>query len=399
MCSSDLCEGDFDEGLTFMRKAQRLATELGDAELASYALNGIGLSEAHLGGDGIAVLNEALRVALDANLHEAAGRAYSSLQEAFVFMNRFTDSERSFAEGMAYCDGRELGVFALCLRGWRGQVLLLTGHWGQAAEMCKETLDGARISPVNRINPVRVLGTIMGRRGEDGGWDLLEEALYLADRTKDPAWIVPVRAVRAELRWLAGDQPSAVAEARAGLAAGQGRAYSWMLGSAGIWLARSGEKIDDETALAEPYRLELAGDWAAAAAAWQELERPYDAALAWLGSSDEAGLRDALRILDELDAKPASAAVRRRMKEIGIRAIPRGPRAATRDDPAGLTAREREVLALISEGLPDKEISRRLFISERTVHHHVSSVLAKIGVSSRTAAARQAAQMGIGASS
>jgi DNA-binding NarL/FixJ family response regulator len=83
------------------------------------------------------------------------------------------------------------------------------------------------------------------------------------------------------------------------------------------------------------------------------------------------------------------------MKAVGIRAIPRGPRPATRATPAGLTAREQEVLALLSEGLPDREISRRLVISERTVHHHVSAVLAKIGVSSRTAAAREAARMGI----
>ncbi len=172
-----------------------------------------------------------------------------------------------------------------------------------------------------------------------------------------------------------------------------------MIGSAAIWLARSGEPVDDEAALPEPYRLELAGDWAAAAAAWEELKRPYEAALAWLGSSDEAGLREALQVLDDLGAKTAAAAVRRRMREVGIRAIPRGPRAATRDAPAGLTPREQEVLALLSQGLPDKEISRTLFISERTVHHHVSSVLSKIGVSSRTAAARHAAEMGIGTSS
>ena len=56
---------------------------------------------------------------------------------------------------------------------------------------------------------------------------------------------------------------------------------------------------------------------------------------------------------------------------------------------------EQEVLALLADGLPDREISRRLFISERTVHHHVSAVLAKVGVSSRTAAAREAARLGI----
>ena len=78
------------------------------------------------------------------------------------------------------------------------------------------------------------------------------------------------------------------------------------------------------------------------------------------------------------------------MKEAGVQAIPRGPRPATRAAPAGLTPREQEVLALLADGLADREISERLVISERTVHHHVSAVLSKIGVSSRTAAAREA---------
>jgi DNA-binding NarL/FixJ family response regulator len=115
-----------------------------------------------------------------------------------------------------------------------------------------------------------------------------------------------------------------------------------------------------------------------------------------LGSTEEADLRHALAAFDELGAKTAAAAARRRMKSLGIGAIPRGPRAATKATPAGLTAREQEVLALLTEGLPDREISRRLFISERTVQHHVSAVLAKIGVASRTAAVREAARMGIG---
>jgi DNA-binding NarL/FixJ family response regulator len=50
---------------------------------------------------------------------------------------------------------------------------------------------------------------------------------------------------------------------------------------------------------------------------------------------------------------------------------------------------------LICEGPPDRKISQRLFISERTVQHHVSAVLAKIGVSSRTIAAREAGRLGL----
>jgi DNA-binding CsgD family transcriptional regulator len=143
------------------------------------------------------------------------------------------------------------------------------------------------------------------------------------------------------------------------------------------------------------YVLEMAGDWSGAAAAWEGLGRPYDAALARLGSEDEAALRQALAALDDLGARAAAAVARRRMKSLGITAIPRGPRPGTQAGPAGLTARERDVLMLLSEGLSDREISQRLFISERTVGHHVLAVLAKIGVSSRTAAAREAARMGL----
>src|SRR5262249_36665244 len=187
--------------------------------------------QVHVGRDGIASLEQALRVALGAGLQEAAGRAYSSIQEAFALMHRFDESERSFAEGMAYCDGRELGVFALCLLGWREQVLLLTGRWDEAVEMCRETLDGPRISPVNRLNPVRVLGSIAVRRDEAGGWDLLDEALALAIGNGEPGWIVPVRAARAALRWLAGDRESAVAGARGGYAARAGPGPGWTVRS------------------------------------------------------------------------------------------------------------------------------------------------------------------------
>ena len=392
------------EGMDAIEKARALGEDLHEPNLVSYALNATGLTLVERGEDGTGTLGQALRIALDEGLQEAAGRAHSSLEEAAVRLNKFADSERYFAAGMAYCEDRELGVFSLCLLGWRACALLLTGRWDEAVEVCNQMLGAPGISPVNQINPRRVLGTIRGRRGEAGAWEALDEALALASGSGEPQWIVPVRAARAELYWVAGQPGAAAQEVLAAYDGAAAYTDPWMFGSLAIWLPRlraaagpPADLPDPPDGLPEPFAREVAGDWRGAVTAWNRLSRPYDAAVAGLGSPDEATLREALKALDDLGARATAAAARRRMKELGVRAIPRGPRAETRAAPAGLTAREQEVLVLLSEGLPNREISRRLVISERTVDHHVSAVLSKIGVSSRAEAARAAARMGIGA--
>jgi DNA-binding NarL/FixJ family response regulator len=61
----------------------------------------------------------------------------------------------------------------------------------------------------------------------------------------------------------------------------------------------------------------------------------------------------------------------------------RGPRQRTRDNPAGLTARQLEVLVLLADGVHNAEIAWQLFLSEKTVAHHVSAILRKLDVTSR----------------
>jgi DNA-binding NarL/FixJ family response regulator len=138
----------------------------------------------------------------------------------------------------------------------------------------------------------------------------------------------------------------------------------------------------------EPYELELSGDPAGAAAAWDLLDSPYEAAMALAGSDDDDELRRSHERLLALGARPAAGIVARRLRERGARGLARGPRRATKEHPAGLTRRELEVLELVAEGLTNAEIATRLVISEKTVGHHVSAVLGKLGVGSRYEAAK-----------
>ncbi len=384
------------EALDRIAQALELGKRLGRDDVVSQALVMTGAMVVDIGQDGIGPTEQGLQLALDAHLDQEAGSAYVSLQDICVSVQRLDEARRYYRAGIAFCDRRELRWRTRCMHGAQADTLLLLGRWDEAVDLCNEVLAIPGVSASNRLYPLRILGTIGGRRGEPGYAQLLDSSAALAEGIVSPVWVAQVRAVRAELLWVSGQADLACQEAREAYGQALGRVDPWKLGSLAIWLWRLGAGLDLPDGLPEPYALEVAGDWQDSTAAWERLGRTYDAALTRIiHARDEAELRAALTVLDDLGARATAAAARRRMRELGMTSIPRGPRAATRAAPAGLTAREQEVLVLLSQGLPDREISRRLFISERTVHHHVSAVLAKVGVSSRTAAAREAARLGI----
>jgi DNA-binding NarL/FixJ family response regulator len=144
----------------------------------------------------------------------------------------------------------------------------------------------------------------------------------------------------------------------------------------------------------EPWSLELAGRPREAAARWQELGCVVESALALAQADDERSLRHAHDTLRALGAPAAAAVVARRLRERGVRGVPRGPRPATRRNGALLTARELDVLRLLAEGLRNVAIAERLHLSPRTVDSHVSALLRKLDVGTRgeaVAAARRLA--------
>jgi DNA-binding CsgD family transcriptional regulator/tetratricopeptide (TPR) repeat protein len=382
------------EAIELAVRAQAMAEPLGALDALSEALNAQGCSVAIIGGEWTGYLRRALDVALSAGLDSEVGRAFSRLYVVYVGQRRFAEAEQYFIDGVAYCDEHDVGSHAGFLRGKRAMALGRTGRWGEAVTLSTELLASADLSPLYRLCPLHVLGVIRARRGEPGAWEYLDEAAAAADASGEPQWIIPVRLARAEAHWLQGEPHRAVQEAELADDVSAG-SDGWERGEIAVWLRRTGSPRPPRGELAGPYRLQVAGESAEAAREWSSLGCPYEAALALHDASDHAALRQALEIFTGLGAAAAAQLTRQKMRALGIRSIPAGPRTATRGDPLGLTRREREVLGLICAGHSNAEIAAKLFLSTRTVDHHVSAVLTKLDAPTRGAAAAHAARLGL----
>jgi DNA-binding CsgD family transcriptional regulator len=222
----------------------------------------------------------------------------------------------------------------------------------------------------------------------------LDEARDLALPTEDIQYIAPIAAARAEWRWLQSDHAGCVFEAEKGLQATSHLRIPRYDSALAVWLKRGGVPAPALTNTLPAYAPQIVGDWRTAADAWKRIGCPYEQALALL-DGEEAAQRSALALFEQLGALPAAEIARKRLRAQGARRLPRGPQPKTRANPHGLTAREVEVLPLLAAGLRNAEIAERLSMSPRTVEHHVSAVLAKLGVHSRAEAVRRAYELGL----
>ena len=393
---------DLDAVVHWGTLAVELAQLLDDDEGLVLGLTSIGAAEFLRGApdEGREKLERALALGRRGKLEERVvaahlGRTYACLVWAAARRRSYTIADHYLQEGLDWCAERDLDMWLHDLFAYRARLRLDQGRWDEAAGCAEAVLRGHESNIHAQTCALTVIGLLRARRGEPNPWPPLEEARSLAEASG----MVPVlhwaAAASAETAWLGGNGEGAIAALEPAFAVNAMRHDPWLFGELCLWRWRAGIRETIPAAIAEPFALQIAGEWAQASELWKEIGCPYEAALALADGDDDDALLHALGELQRLGARQAAAMVASRLRERGARKLPRGPRAATIRNPAGLTRRQLEVLTLLAQGRRNAEIAQSLFLSERTVHSHVAAILRKLGTRTRAEAAAEAVRLGV----
>lgn len=383
-----------DSAIDWAQRTIELAESLGRPDIRSHALNNLGTARL-IGNDpaGYDDLERSLQLALAGGFQEHVARAYTNLSSMSLVRHSYDRGMGYMEDGLAYCEEYDLDSWRLYMLAYRARARFAQADWNGASEDLEAVLRDRSPAPVIRMLVLTALGHMRIRRGDPDYSGPLEEARTLAAESRETQRIGPIADAFAEAAWLVGDRDRVIREVAPAYELIRAQQDPWSTGVLAIWLWRTGALASIPAALPAPYALEISGDWQGAARAWQALGCPYERAnmLGLYGGEPEQ--REALALFEQLGATPAAQALRKQMRASGIQSIPRGSRVSTRLDPHGLTKREAEILQLVAQGLRNSAIAKKLFLSTKTVDHHVSSILTKLGVPSRAEAAAMARRL------
>jgi DNA-binding CsgD family transcriptional regulator len=376
-----------------------IAERLGANALLGWAQTIHGRARFHLGDEGgYEEMVAGVATAAAVPHHQNVLMGQIALVQELWLRGRYAEVERRIAEAVAYGREHDLDYFLDYLLGHEHRLQALRGDWPAAEAGLRARLaageagDGSGTGAARHALPA--LAQLLVRRGADDAPSVLARAVAFAREADSAYELVPALLAEIEQAWLL-DRPASARAAVATLderTAGPGAERQ--RGELLRWRRRLGEQVEPFPGCPDELAAGIRGDWRAAATAWQTIGDPYAAALE-LAEGDDDDRLAALARLDDLGARPAAARVRRDLRRSGVTAIPRGPKSTTRENPAGLTDRQVEILRLLADGCTNAEIAARLVLSVRTVDHHVSAVLQKLGVPGRREATAAAAALGL----
>jgi len=371
-----------------------MAERVGAVDIAALCHNYRGSARLQLGHlAGRDELLRSLALALDIGHHEFVLRAFYNLAEGMWRLGEYAEACDYLDQADAYGSDREFLVHSYMFEARRYRLLAMQGAWAAAEAGLRELLDGQDDPGMIGRETIPILARVLVRQGHPGAPEQLALASQHAERADVLEWLVPTGLAHIEEAWLTGSPPRAGRYPELLLQRTNRPGTDVWRGELLRWLRRLGYPVEPFPGCPKEYAAGIRGDWRAAAAVWQRAGFPYERALELAESGEPEPTLEALVVLERLGAKPAAAIVRRRLRGLGVTRLPRGPKQTTRANPAGLTVRQVEILRLVAAGLSNAEIADELVVSIRTVDHHVSAVLQKLGVHTRHEAAARSASL------
>jgi DNA-binding CsgD family transcriptional regulator len=376
-----------------------LAERLGRSDIYLHALTNVTTARCSMNVEaGVAEILGAIAEARRRGQPDLLPRLYSNLTYMMAYDRRYEGLFGHLDQGIGAAIARDNIPLEAYMRGSRALALLDLGRTQEACAEAEFVVYGPYPRGTSRFNARIALARARIRLGvpEDG---VLDEARSLPTSQRDIMRSAPLAVVDAEALWLGLPRPGARERLRAAFeACARTEGQTWNLAATTLWLKILGEidapPIEITSRLRTPYQTHILGTWRDAASAWAELGCPYEQAIA-LAAGDEPAQREALALFDKIGAISAATRLRRQMRASGTRSIPRGPIGKTRVNPAGLTGRQVQVFALLVKGLSNPQIARHLSISQKTAEHHVSAIIARMGVTTRAEAAAAARARGL----
>jgi DNA-binding CsgD family transcriptional regulator len=381
-----------DECIAWGEKAIAMAKELNDEEILSHALNNVGdvyMRIPFSKQKGIGLLQQSLDIALRNSYHEHAARAYTNLGSSAIVMKDYTLAKEVLEKGIQYCEERDLDSWTAYMQAEKARLYLKTGHWKEAYTLAENLRRDEDLVPIVKTGILAVIGTIKARNGDPDVLPLLLESKKIALETMELQRIIPAFVALLEYEWITSRLYIEKEDLDAAISMVKEMGNIYENNEFAFWLLKARE---DHLQLKEKfagYEINNISTALKAAVLWGQLHCPYEQALA-LFEGKEEDKKNAASIMQKLGAAAVYEKLKFNMRNSGIKSIPRGIRKSTMSNPANLTERELDVLQLLKDGLQNKEIADRLFISPKTVDHHVSSIFFKLEVNSRAKAVQEA---------
>jgi DNA-binding CsgD family transcriptional regulator len=377
-----MVEGRLEEAVEDGNRAIDAARAAGSARVEVHAATTVGTAMIQHGDiTGRALIEAATSFGMDHDVDEETARSINNTALGHTWFFDLPGAREHNEKLVEFTTARELDAWYITAVANLAEIDVASSRWEDADRELAMVL-GQTTCRQTEVSSLMIAATLEVRRGAPGAELKVESALDRARGSTDHDMVRGAALLALQAAWTGVIQLSeAMPFVEEAHRLPGWTNDDWGRAMLGFWAMRTG--IDPpEGDLPGAAGMEQTGKLAEAVDAWNRAGYSIEATIC-RALSPGADLDEIFSSFAALGADGAARGLRHELQRRGVKNVPRGERRSTRANPAGLTARQAEVLSLMQTGLSNAAIAETLFISEKTAGHHVSAILAKLNVTSR----------------